>query len=75
MIVHANSIVQHVIQTKNRIMIYVNASVKSIVRAKKIIVGIVALIPCICENSRYLKSIVDNPVIEFDEIIHITDSV
>ena len=40
MIVNANSILQHVIQIKNGIMEHVNASVKIIVSAKKIIVGI-----------------------------------
>ena len=40
MIVNANSIVQHVIRIKNVIMIYANASVKNIVRAEKIIFGI-----------------------------------
>ena len=44
MIVNANSITQHVIQIKNRIMINVNASISyvSIVLSKKIIVGILA---------------------------------
>ena len=41
MIVNANSLV-HVTQIENEIVINVNVSVKSIVHAKKIIVGIVA---------------------------------
>ena len=41
-IVNANSVVQHVIQIKTGIMINVKASVKSIVRAKNIIVEILA---------------------------------
>ena len=41
-IVNARSIVQHVIQIKNGIMINVNVNVKIIVRAKKIIVRILA---------------------------------
>ena len=41
-IVNANSIVQLAIQSKNRIMKYFNVNVKIIVRAKKIIVGILA---------------------------------
>ena len=41
-ILYLNSIVQHVIQIKNDIMINVNASAKSIARAKKIIIGILA---------------------------------
>ena len=28
---------------------------------------------CICENSRYLKSIVDDSVIVHDEVINVTD--
>ena len=42
MIVNANSVVQHVYQIKNEIMIHANANVKSIARAKKSIVGIPA---------------------------------
>ena len=42
MIVNSNSIVQHVTQFKNGINKHVNVSVKSIVRAKKFIVGILA---------------------------------
>ena len=42
MFLNANSIVQHDIQMKNGIMINVRASVKSIVRTKKILVGILA---------------------------------
>ena len=42
MILKANSIVQLTIQIKNGIMINVNAGVKSIVHAKKIMFGILA---------------------------------
>ena len=42
MIVNANSIVQHVIQNKNRIIKHVNVNVKIIVSANKNIVGILA---------------------------------
>ena len=41
-ILNANSIVQIVIQNKNRIIKHVNVNVKSVVRAKQIIVGILA---------------------------------
>ena len=41
-ILNANSIVQIVIQNKNRIIKHVNVNVKSFVRAKQIIVGILA---------------------------------
>ena len=42
MIAFANSIVQHVIQTKNGITKFVNINIKFIVHAKEIIVGILA---------------------------------
>ena len=42
MIINSNSIVQLVIQNKNRIMINVNLSVKSIAHVKKIIARILA---------------------------------
>ena len=42
LVVNANSIVQHVIQIKNGIMKHVNMSVKFIISAKKILVGILA---------------------------------
>ena len=42
MIVNANSIVQHPIQIKNEIIINANASIKSIIHAKKITAGILA---------------------------------
>ena len=42
MIINSNSIVQLVIQNKNRIMINVNVSVKSIAHVKKIITRILA---------------------------------
>ena len=59
-IVNANSIVKHAIQKKNGIIKDVNVNVKIIVSAKKIIVGMIAT--CICENSKYLKSIADTSV-------------
>ena len=43
-IVNANSIVPHVTQTKNRIIKHINVNVKIIVSAKKITVGILALV-------------------------------
>ena len=42
MILNANSIVQHIFQMKNEIIKHVNVTVKIIVNAKKIIVGILA---------------------------------
>ena len=47
---NANSIVEHVIQVKNGITKYVNASVKIIVCAQKIIVGILAYVFDITES-------------------------
>ena len=44
MIVNAISIVQHVIRIENEITINVYASVKSILRAKKILVGILTYV-------------------------------
>ena len=44
MILYPNSIVQHVIGTKNETMINVNVSIKSILHGKKILVGMVAYV-------------------------------
>ena len=41
-------------------------NVKIILSAKKIIVEILA---CICESSKYLKTLVDISVIAYDEVI------
>ena len=41
-IVNGNSIVQHIIQITNGILINVNLSLKSVISAKKIIAGILA---------------------------------
>ena len=69
--VKANSIVQHVIQIRNGIIKHVNVNVEIIVRANKIILGIL----CICENSKYLKSNADTLLIECDEIISVMNIV
>ena len=68
MIANANSIVQHVIQRKNRIAKHANVIVKLIVHSWN-------PFTCICENGKYLnlKSIVDTSVIVFDETINATD--
>ena len=58
-IVNANSIAQHVIQIKNGIMKPVNVKIN--------------LSTCICENSKYLKSIADTSVIACEEIISVMD--
>ena len=41
-ILNGNSIVQHIIQITNGILINVNVSLKSVISAKKIIAGILA---------------------------------
>ena len=68
MILNAISIVQYLIQIKNEIIIHVNVNVKIIVRAKKIIGGILAL----AYNKKNLKS---TSAIEFYEIISAMDIV
>ena len=72
-IVNANSIVKHAIQKKNGIIKDVYVNVKIIVSAKKIIVGMIAT--CICENSKYLKSIADTSVTQCDKIVNVMDIV
>ena len=56
---------QDVIQIKNGIIINVNVSAKSTCNRST----------CICEISRYLKSIVDDLVIMCDEIVSVADIV
>ena len=76
-IVNANSLVQHVIQimsfkscnSNHGIIKHVYVNVKTIVHAKKIISWNPST--CLCENNNYLKSIADNSVIEYDEIIFV----
>ena len=76
MIINGNSIVQYVIQIKNGIMKHVNVNVKSIRFAKKKKRDY-SWNPstCICENSKYLKSIVDTLVTECDKIVIVMDNV
>ena len=57
-IVNANSIVQHVIQIKNGIMINFNASVKKYRTCKRYYNWNPSI--CICENGKYLKNIDNN---------------
>ena len=71
-IVNENSIVQHLVQIKNGIITQVNVNVKNIMSAKKIIVAILA---CIYENNKHLKSIADTSVTELDEIIFFIENV
>ena len=71
MIVNANSIVQHVIQIKNRIIKHVYVNVKIIIGEKKIIVGILAHLFVRIASI----SIVDTLVIMCDEIVSVMDIV
>ena len=64
-IVNANSIVQHVIQIKNGIIKHVNVNVKIIVSAKKDYSWNSST--CICEKSKYLKSIADTSLIAYEK--------
>ena len=66
MILNANSILQHVIQTKNGIMKHSNVRVTIIVSAKKIIVEILAHVFVRNANTQ---------VITYDEIISVMDNV
>ena len=54
-------------------MKHVNVSVKIIIHAKKDFNWNPRR--CICENSKYLKSIGDTSLIEYDEIISVMDIV
>ena len=63
MIVNASSEVQHIVQIKSEIMMNANASVKNIVRAKKIMVGILSHV-----FVGMVKRIADTSVIVCDEI-------
>ena len=60
---------QDVIQIKNGIIINVNVSAKSVWKYT------CNCSTCICEISRYLKSIVDDLVIMCDEIVSVADIV
>ena len=71
-IVNTNSIVQHVVQIKNGIMINASVIVKFLTCKKDYSWNPST---CICENSRYLKSTGDDSVSVCDEIINISNSV
>ena len=73
-IVNADSLLKHIKQIKNGTIKHINVILEIIVSAKVIIVG-VDLITCICENSKYLKSIADDSAIVCDEIIDAIDIV
>ena len=62
MTVIENSIVQHIIQNKNGIIKHSNVHVKTIISVKN-------LSTCICENSKYFKSVVNTSVSKCDEIV------
>ena len=66
-------IVQLAIQITTGITKHVNVNVKTVVYTKEDYSWNPS--PCICENSRYLKSITDTSVIVCDEIISVMDIV
>ena len=65
-IVNANSIAKHVIQNKNGTIKHVNVNEQNITIEKHY-----SWNPsiCICENSKYLKSVVDTSVTKCDTIV------
>ena len=67
--IHANAILQHIIEIKNGIMGNANKSIKGIMRAKNIIVEILAHV--FLKTVGILKSIVDNSVTACVEIINV----
>ena len=64
---------QHLIQNENEIIKHVNVNVKIIASAKKIIYWNPST--CICENSKYFKSVSDTSMTDCDEIIIIMDAI
>ena len=68
-IVNAKSVVQHLIEIKNGIIKHVIVIVKIFRSAKKDYSWNPST--CICENSKYLKSMADTSVITCDEIISV----
>ena len=73
MIENENSIIQHVLEIKNEIMINENVISKGIIPAKKDFNWNIST--CIWQNSRYLKSILNDSTFVCDEIINVTESV
>ena len=71
--VNANAKVQRAIQIKKGIMKHAKVTVKMIVHAKKIIVGILA--QSIFESGKYLIIIADDSKIVCDESIYVMDIV
>ena len=69
MIVNANLVAKHLIQIKNQIMKHVNVNVKSYRACKRHYIWNPST--CICANSKYLKSKVDDSKILCDEIIYV----
>ena len=69
MIVNANLVAKHLIQIKNQIMKHVNVNVKSYRACKRHYSWNPST--CICANSKYLKSKVDDSKILCDVIIYL----
>ena len=73
MIINANSIVEFVIQIKNEIIKHVNVNIKITVSAEKDYNWNPRT--CICENSKFIKSIAATSMTEYDEIVIVMDNV
>ena len=74
MILKVNSIVQHVILNKNEIIKHVNdVKCKNYCKCKEDYSRNPST--CICENSKYLKSVADTSVTEHNEIVVFMDIV
>ena len=71
-IASSDSVVQLAIQIKNGIMIQCHCTCKKYQSCKKDYSWNPSI--CICDNSRYLKCIVDESVIVCDEIVNVKDS-
>ena len=74
-IVNANSIAQYIIEIKNRIIKRANVNVKIIIKNYHTYKKDYSCNPstCICENSKYLKSVADTLVAKCDEIVIVID--
>ena len=72
-IVNANSTVQNVIQNIYGIIRHDNMNVKFIISVPKDYSQNPST--SICENSKYLKSVADTSVTQYDEIIIVTDNI
>ena len=70
---NADSVIQHVIEIKNEIIINENVILKGIIPAKKDFNWNIST--CIWKNSRFLKGIFDDSTFVCNEIINVIESV